>query len=378
MSKKQKRPSISKETVLKLWALASGRCEFLGCNKPLWRDGLTWKEANLAHIAHIIAASPEGLRGDKELSKKLAKSFSNLMLVCLEHHKLIDTKKYEKKYTVDLLRGYKETHERRVHIQTSTKEEMKTTILIFKSKIGDRMVDIPYVHTVEAIVPKFPTDEKGISLDYTNFDASNDTEYWQQLKSQIKRDVELHLKKPCSINHLSVFAIGPIPLLMYLGKCIGNIIPADLYQRHRDTQDWTWKANRSNKKVGYIIKSRNTNSRGKKIAVVLSLSGKIHPQELKKIVLHSAPYYEITTKNPSPLFLDSRDNLVQFQKVYRELLTKIRQRHGAKCQINLFPAVHAPIAVSCGKELLPKVDPTISVYDRVGDIQGFKYALKLN
>lgn len=378
MNKRQNRPAISKETVLKLWALAAGRCEFLGCNKPLWRDGLTWQEANLAHIAHIIAASPDGPRGDKELSKKLAKSFSNLMLVCLDHHELIDTKKHEKKYTVDLLRGYKETHERRVHIQTSTQEEMKTTILIFKAKIGDRMVDIPYVHAVEAIAPKFPADEKAITLDYTNFDTSAKKEYWQQLKSQIKHDVELHFKKPCSINHLSVFAIGPIPFLMYLGKCIGNIIPIDLYQRHRHTQNWTWKTNRAEKKFRYIIKSHNINSRCKKVAIAISLSGKIHPQEIKRVVLSSAPYYEITIKNPSPLFLDSKNKLVQFQKVYRELITKIRQRHGAKCQISLFPAVPAPIAVSCGKELLPKVDPIISVYDRVNDTQGFKYALKLN
>jgi len=378
MSKKQKRPSISKETILKLWALAAGRCEFLGCNKPLWRDGLTWQEANLAHIAHIIAASPDGPRGNKELSKKLAKDFSNLILVCLEHHKLIDTKKYEKKYTVDLLRGYKETHERRVHIQTSTKEEMKTTILIFKAKIGDRMVDIPYVHTVEAIAPRFPANEKAITLDYTNFDTSTKKEYWQQLNSQIKRDIELHFKKPCSITHLSIFAIGPIPLLMYLGKCIGNIIPADLYQRHRDTQNWTWKADKGNRQFRYIIKSHSTNCRSKKITLVLSLSGKIHPQEIEKIVSHGTPYYEVTIKNPSPLFLNSRDKLVQFQRVYRGLITKIRQRHGAECQINLFPAVPAPIAVSCGKELLPKVDPVISVYDRVDDKQGFKYALKLN
>src|SRR3990167_7572820 len=102
-----KRPTIPKEIVLKLCALASGRCEFLGCNKPLWRDGLTWQEANLAHIAHIIASSPDGPRGDKVLSKKLAKDFSNLMLVCLEHHRLIDSKKYEKKYTLELLRRYK-------------------------------------------------------------------------------------------------------------------------------------------------------------------------------------------------------------------------------------------------------------------------------
>lgn len=378
MNRKEKRPSIPKETILKLWASAAGRCEFLGCNKPLWRDGLTWEEANLAHIAHIVSYSPEGPRGDSLLSKSLAKDFSNLMLACLDHHKLTDTKKYEKKYTIELLRSYKQAHEQRIYAQTSMKEEMKTTVLIFKAKIGDRMVDVPFVHTVEAIAPRFPADEKGINLDYTNFDTASSKTYWQQLKAQIKRDIELHFKKPCNVNHLSIFAIGPIPLLMYLGKCMGNIIPADLYQRHRDTQNWAWKFDRGSKNFKYILKSSNTNSKSKKVVLVFSLSGKIHSQEIKKVISQKTPYYEITIKNPSPLFLNSRDKLILFQKIYRELITKIRERHGVDCQIYFFPAVPAPIAVSCGKELLPKVDPPIYVYDHIGDNQGFRYALQVN
>ena len=46
------------------------------------------------------------------------------------------------------------------------------------------------------------------------------------------------------ITHLSVFAIAPMPLLMFLGKCIGDTISSDLYQRHRNIADtnhaWSW------------------------------------------------------------------------------------------------------------------------------------------
>lgn len=370
--------NIPKEVVLKLWAAAAGRCEFLGCNKPLWRDGLTWQEANLAHLAHIIAHSPRGPRGHKILSRQLAKSFSNLMLVCLEHHKLIDAKKYEKKYTVDLLNSYKRTHEQRIQLQTSMSEEMKTTILIFKAKIGDRMVDVPFVHAVEAIAPRFPADDKGLMLDYTDFDASSSKSYWQQLKTQINTDVKLYLKKRGNIKHLSIFAIGPIPLLAYLGKCIGNIIPGDLYQLHRNTQRWAWIEDEPNKKFKYILKSNNVKIKRNQVILVLSLSGKIHPREIAKTIKYKVPCYEITIIKPSPLFLDAKEKLVLFQKIYREVISKIREKHGAKCEIHLFPAIPAPIAVACGKELLPKVDPSIMVYDHVDDKHGFRLALKLN
>src|SRR3989338_11489986 len=97
-----KRPPIPVSVQLKLWVKSAGRCEFLGCNKPLWKDGLTIKEDNYSHIAHIVAWTPGGPRGDEILSPKLAKDFLNLMLVCFDHSKLLDGKN-KLDFSVDLL-----------------------------------------------------------------------------------------------------------------------------------------------------------------------------------------------------------------------------------------------------------------------------------
>ena len=35
------RDSIPDRTRLKLWVKSAGRCEFSGCNKPVWRNDLT-------------------------------------------------------------------------------------------------------------------------------------------------------------------------------------------------------------------------------------------------------------------------------------------------------------------------------------------------
>jgi len=55
-----------------------------------------------------------------------------------------------------------------------------------------------------------------------------------------------------------------------------------------------------------------------------------------------------------------------------------RVRDGSQCIIHLFPAVPAPIALLCGRELLPKADPSLMVYDYVDNKQGFKFALQVN
>ena len=60
-----------------LWFAAHGRCEFAGCNKVLFKHGITMDECNISNYAHIIGDSPKGPRGDKEKSKELAKDINN-------------------------------------------------------------------------------------------------------------------------------------------------------------------------------------------------------------------------------------------------------------------------------------------------------------
>jgi len=82
--------SIPLDVRTRLWGKAGGRCQYDGCNRPLWLDTLTKAEFNTSYIAHIIADEPGGPRGDAVLSKKLKSDISNLMLLCDEHHRLVD------------------------------------------------------------------------------------------------------------------------------------------------------------------------------------------------------------------------------------------------------------------------------------------------
>ena len=82
--------AIPDQVKLKLWIASGGRCQYPGCNVTLYRDDVTLAKMNRSYVAHIVADSPGGPRGDEILSPKLAKEFSNLMLLCDTHHRLID------------------------------------------------------------------------------------------------------------------------------------------------------------------------------------------------------------------------------------------------------------------------------------------------
>src|SRR5438270_9024177 len=81
---------IPERVKIRLWGKAAGRCEYEGCNQPLWLDSLTKAEFNISYIAHIIADSPDGPRGDPVLSEQLKSDLLNLMLLCDPHHRLVD------------------------------------------------------------------------------------------------------------------------------------------------------------------------------------------------------------------------------------------------------------------------------------------------
>ena len=87
---KKRAGNATAHTIAKLWAKAAGRCEYAGCNKLLYKDDLTSEEINRAFVAHIVAASPDGPRGDKTLSAQLVDDIDNVMLMCHDHHRLID------------------------------------------------------------------------------------------------------------------------------------------------------------------------------------------------------------------------------------------------------------------------------------------------
>lgn len=370
---------IPDSTKLKLWALSGGRCEFPSCNKMVWRDGLTLREDNFAHVAHIVGASPAGPRGDTKKSEELQADYGNLILVCLNHSKLIDGK-HNADYTVDILRKYKVKHEDRIRRQTSIGPELATTVVRFAANIRERRVDISLSQAYEAVQPRFPLDDKGVLIDFTNRPTSQSTPNWeslaQDITDQVVRDLALGNDR-ARHEHLSVFALAPIPLLMHFGNQLGNIVPADLYQKHRDTDDWKWKEEPKRDLLTYELQRTKQARQASAVALVLSLSGKVHTSEFRKI-LPDAPTYEIAIKDPNPEFLQYKSRLQKFRQLYREVLSEIRQRYGNECVIHLFPAIPAPIAVLCGKELLHKSDPSVLVYDNDRLQGGFKPTLTIN
>jgi len=381
---KKSKPGVStrdvpQHTRLKLWVKAAGRCQFSGCNKSLWRNALTLNNGNFAEVAHIIAASEDGPRGSEE-SADLRIDYSNLMLLCQQCHKEIDDN--SNRYSAELLRQWKQEHEKRIDIQTSYPEEIhKSTVVLFTVKIKDRIPRINPEAYRNAMFPKYPVDE-GIKIEIPDFDRDGDETEWSTYAKTIERKIKTCVEEGIDdkkIKHFSVFAIGPMPLLMFLGRCIGDTIPTDLYQSHRNIKDtsqtWSWQTEEQETQTSYIVNTIKVVENSENVAILLALSDRIEKDKYTNFVDDTFSIYEITITDPSPHFLKNPKQLEHFSYEYRKLLNQVQARHGGRCKIFILPAVPISIAVECGRVLLPTKDPDIFVCEYYGE-DGFRKVLK--
>jgi hypothetical protein len=376
------RKTIPEAVKLQLWIKSAGRCEFKGCNTPVWYNGLTLSEGKFAEVAHIIGSSKDGPRGTDH-SEKLQIDFSNLMLLCQRCHKEIDS--HPEKYPAELLRSWKQEHENRIEIQTSYPEDIhKSTVLIFSINIGDRSVPINTEAVRNAMFPKFPTDSKGIKIEEKHFDRLGTPEQWQTFaETRIKRKVLRCLDEgidDVKIKHLSIFGISPMPLLMYLGRCIGDTVPTDIYQSHRNIENtsktWSWQEEAS-VKLTYSV-SCEQERESEIVLLKLAISDTVGLDKYENLVSDNCSIYQVTVSEPSPHFLKSKRQLEIFSYEYRKLLNEIQAKHGKNCKIFILPAVPVSIALECGRVILPTKDPEIYACEYYGDKGRFETVLKIN
>ena len=371
--------SIPQEVRTRLWGKAAGRCQYRGCNKPLWVDELTKAEFNSSYLAHIIADSPKGPRGDIELSEKLAKEISNIMLLCDVHHRLIDKKDVDG-HSVELLKEMKDEHEKRIALITKMDVSRKSHVVLFGTNIGSHKSPLNPDEIYPALKKenRYPANEFSISLNLDNSSFKDeDTFFWElesrNLQIQFKEKI-VPLLSSHDVKHISLFGLAPQPLLIKLGTMFSDIPIVDVFQRQREP-DSTWIWPEEDAKAEYIIKKPSEFK--EKIALIVSLSATISEDRILKVLGENTSIWTLTMATPSNDFLKSKKQLSEFRKVFRELLNEIKYRHGEENDINIFPAAPVAINVEIGRVWMPKADLPLKIYDQNRKTNGFQYALTI-
>lgn len=369
--------SIPQKVKVQLWTLSAGRCEYRGCNKPLWRDELSMRKMNNAYIAHIVADSPDGPRGDVKRSPLLAKSFNNLMLMCDSHHRLIDREDVSG-HPEELLLEMKKEHEKRIELITSLSSSKKTHIILYGANIGSQGSPLTFESAFQAILPdKFPTETYGVELGIKNsFIKDNEELFWQlesqNLERQFKEKVE-KLKIHSPIKSFSAFGLAPQPLLIRLGTLFNDLYDVQVFQKHREPDTWEWQDENDFNEFKLI----EPNEFDGLPVLNLSLSGTITNDRIEILFKSKVCVWTITHEKPNNEFLKSKTTLSKFRKICRHFFNMVKEKHGQDEKLHVFPAMPVSAAIEFGRIWMPKADMALIIYDQNKERNGFYKTIEI-
>jgi len=279
---------------------------------------------------------------------------------------------------VRLLQQMKAEHEQRVELVTGISPDKKSHVLLYGANVGEHSSPLNYREAAPALFPdRYPATDHPIELStHKSSFSDRDEEFWIMEAENLCRKFDRQVRERLAtgdIRHLSVFSIAPQPLLILLGTLLGDIVPADVYQRHRELQTWDWPLAKSF--PGFTVTTPPATSGAP--ALVLALSGTIAPERVNSVLGLDASIWTVTVATPHNDLTKSRDQLSQFRGLMRSVLDRIKAVHGQPTVLHVFPAASISIAIELGRIRMPKAEMPWQIYDQVNALGGFVPAIRL-
>jgi hypothetical protein len=362
-----------------LWAKAGGRCQYTGCNKLLIGDLISGAEdRNFGFVAHIVADTPDGPRGDAIRSAQLSNDINNVMLLCNVHHKLIDVDQVAG-HPEERLLVMKAAHEQRIETVTAIAEDRASHVLRYAANIGGHGSPLAYEHISAAMLPdRYPVEGRrviDIALAGSRFE-DHEPGFWhfelENLKRQFASKILARIEAG-DIRHLSVFALAPQPLLIELGRLLCDIAPADIHQLQREPKSWRWPADAP--AIRYRL--RKALPGAGPVALVLALSATVTDERIVAALGRDAVIWAIEAEQPHNDVMKRSSDLVEFRRLVRSTFNAIKAAQGECATINVFPALPVSAAVEVGRVWMPKADLPLVIYDQNRKLNGFRPALAI-
>ncbi len=363
------RKKISKNTERLLWAMSAGRCE--KCGRLIYKHPLSGVIGNFAQIAHNLpvgdGARIEYKREYKQIDPSLnIDDVGNLLLLCYDCHKEVDEIRPEK-YPPEILKRLKADFEEFILKATNIKRIVPTLTLQYSPNIHNRKWQVTGI--LKALFPeKYIESEIDLTLKDSEFYVG-DPNFWEIEEKNLERRFSQQVipyienyKK--GTPNLSVFAVGPIPLLVKLGVLLSNKYSLDVYQLKKSpVSSWEWEATDidTEYEVSYIQQSKNPD----KIILILSLSGLIRHEEVCEAVeWDNATVVEIKTNHtPSDDYLRNKRQLDKFVSCYQRLKEELRNAINSNVFVHIFAAVPVSVAVEIGRHRNPTFDLPLIIYN---------------
>lgn len=342
-------------TLKVLWGRSAGRCSMPECRVELLVDDSAYDPVVImGDIAHVMASSDEGPRGNKCESIGKRDEYENLILLCKNCHAKIDGQK--KKFDVDAIKKIKAEHE--AWVRTSLPERGQSNIgweaiLLQDAKPFDAQ------QAIDALSPDFLEGKPHLIEVYP------EKEEWRTIVQRIGLAMNALFKRSDPFNkRFAIFPLAPVSACVALGFCLSDRPRVRLFQYHRYSQSWNWKASlRDYAKPKIVGLPARANHKHGQVVICFEISAKIQKVHINDVGGKVIGTISIQVPRPSTSWLRSDGQLDELGRIAHETFEIIQNQFPNATSWHLLLATPAPVAVRIGQAMNPTMIPPVQLYE---------------
>lgn len=366
---------ITPQTAQRVWSDAGARCMFEGCAKDLSHVPFYKGSARVGYLAHIIASDPRGPRGTPSESHLRSNDPDNVMLLCDEHHRLIDSFASDE-YPADTLYAMRQSHRDLVRSYLDSLAFPRARAVTLHANLAYVPTYFQESDFIEAILATGRAMRPGV-VHYirrtTQRDERNTPGFW----ANYLREHENHIRQlVTSFNDPStsetedyaVFPLHHIATLILAGRIMGEARAIQVFQYHRHRGTWAWDPDASPLPAGTFSVNALPANRSDEALITIELTARIDedamPVELTPAIADgSMPWLRITLANPRFDCISHPTDLDQFMHVARQTINHVQDVMRVR-KVHLI-AISPPSSVfRFGQMLQAGHHPEYTIYDR--------------
>lgn len=365
------RVAVPEAERIKVWAKAAGRCVI--CSEYLIGETSFLHTTLVGEVAHNIGATNAigSPRGNSELDLPLRALEPNLLLLCHTCHRKVDSRGLAEHYSQDMLAALKKKHEGRVRSATNFATLAPTFVLRMGSSVRGSFAQASDRQVAEAFRMSGLTHGTDDSRDATVEIDLPDPETWETTWDRTKQLVSIQVDKIrrnsalAGVDTISVFAIGPIPALVYLGYQLDDKASVKIFppSRRDDDSRWMWPD-----VIGSTPKfvTRITAGDSSDTAEVLLSVGITAPVRIDELPpgLVTMPRVDVTPEAFGPNVLSTYNALESFGTAWRDAFAQLEAAFPKLVTIHLVAVVPAVAAIEIGRAYMRGAQPKVIVYQR--------------
>jgi hypothetical protein len=341
------------QTLKLLWGRAAGRCAMPDCRVELFVTEDNYDPVCvIGEMGHIAASSDAGPRANVEIDLRIRDKYENLILLCRNCHRKVDTLK--QRYPHERLLEIKASHE--AWVRTALPERGFTHL---RWKVLKLHGDFPFDPTTiaEALSPDHEANVMQI-----NVSATRDS--WAAIQTSIQTQIHAMIESSDSVaSRVAVFPLAPVSACIYAGYLLTNRLNIRGFQYHRDQATWAWPKDPPALTMPTVEESVKSVDPSAELFFLFELTAPIDAVELLEGRAGDRAVYRCSVPDRSTGWLKNKSQLDELARKAREMFEAAAICYPGSQRWHILYAGPAPGGVVVGQQLNPTMIPKVQLYE---------------